>query len=275
MKASDWQSLIEYLSVPGTNEALAFGQDCLQSKEGLKKFPVRDHFIDFICGVSGGKDGALSQLEYWESEKPNLREAQHPVQVKFAEQRFRYLERFIKFDEVKSAIDIGCGNGAGTLSLKKRVDTVFGLDMSEFLLSQMPEGIAAIRASGDKLPFRDKSVDFSMAWELIHHIEEPEGVFREMRRVSRKWVVIFEPNRWNPLQAGFSLIVSKERLGLRNTRRYLENLMHNAGLKIVHYACAGWIFPNKSPIWLAEILGRMPFKLPYIGISHLFIAEAE
>jgi ubiquinone/menaquinone biosynthesis C-methylase UbiE len=137
----------------------------------------------------------------------------------------------------------------------------------------MPKEISAIRASGTELPFRDKSVDFSMAWELIHHIEKPEGVFSEMRRVSRKWVVIFEPNRWNPLQAGFSLVVSKERLGLRNSRRYLESLMQNAGLKIIHYACVGWIFPNKSPNWLAEILGRMPFKIPYIGISHLFIAE--
>jgi ubiquinone/menaquinone biosynthesis C-methylase UbiE len=141
------------------------------------------------------------------------------------------------------------------------------------MFEQMPDDIIGLRADASRLPPCDKVVDLSMSWELIHHIIESAGVFREMRRVTRKLVILFKPNRWNLLQAGFSLAVSKERLGLRNTRIYLTNMIQRAGLNIVHYATVGCIFPNKCPVWLARILGEVPFKIPYVGISHLLIAE--
>jgi len=269
----DWEGIANYLAVPGTNNPLFYLGDSFQSKDGAFKFAIHGHVVDFIGEASGEKGGATSQLEYWESSEPGLRLSSHSVQVQFAEQRLEYLSRFISFDDVQSALDIGCGNGVGTVSLSHRVNIVFGLDMSGYLLNQMPDNIVGVRGDASRLPLRDKAVDFSMAWELIHHIEEPAAVLLEIRRVTRKWIVLFEPNRWNPLQAGFSLAVSEERLGLRNTRTYLVNLMGKAGLKVVHYTTVGCIFPNKSPIWLARLLGKVPFKIPYLGISHLLIAE--
>lgn len=271
----DLEDMVNYLSEPGTNNRLFFSDGSFKNEDGSCKFPVRGHIVDFLGSASGENTETTSQLEYWESPEPGLRLANHPVQIQFAEQRFKYLSRFIPFDDVQSALDIGCGNGVGTISLHRRVKTVFGLDMSAYLLRRMPDSIIGIRADASRLPLLDKAVDLSMSWELIHHIIEPAGVFREMRRVTRKWVVLFEPNRWNPLQAAFSLAVSKERLGLRNTRAYLMNLMEKAGLNVVHYATVGCIFPNKCPIWLARILEKVPFKIPYIGISHLLIAEVR
>ena len=271
----DWENIVDYLSEPGTNNQLFFSDDSFKTEDGSCKFPVRGHTVDFLGGASGENTETTSQLEYWESAEPGLRPANHPVQIQFAEQRFEYLSRFIPFEDVRSALDIGCGNGVGTIGLHRRVNTVFGLDMSAYLLEQMPDDIIGLRADASRLPLRDKAVDMSMSWEMIHHIAEPAGIFHEMRRVTRKWVVLFEPNRWNPLQAGFSLAVSKERLGLRNTRAYLINLMEKAGLNVVHYVTVGCIFPNKCPIWLARILGKVPFKIPCIGISHLLIAELK
>ena len=269
----DWWKTAGYLAVPGTNIPLVYCDGGFQDKNSNSKFPVYGHVVDFIGGVSGAKGGSTSQLEYWESSDPGLRHPEHPVQVQFAEQRFEYLSRFIPFQDVRSALDVGSGNGVGTISLNRRVDTVFGLDMSGYLLNQMPDNIVGIRADASRLPLRDKSVDLSMAWELIHHIPAPVPVIIEMSRVTRKWIVLFEPNRWNPLQAGFSFVVSKERLGLRNTRAYLTGILKKAGLNIVHYDTVGCIWPNKSPGWLAKILAKVPFKIPYIGISHLLIAE--
>jgi SAM-dependent methyltransferase len=271
----DWQKIAYYLAVPGTNNTLSHSDGSFQAENSALKFPVHGHIVDFTGGASTKKAGSTSQLDYWESSKPGLRLPNHPVQVQFAEQRFQYLSRFIPFQDVQSGLDVGCGNGVGTISLNRRVDVVFGLDMSKYLLNQMPDNIVGIRGDASRLPLRDKAVDMSMAWELIHHIEDPVAVFLEMRRVTRRWIVVFEPNRWNPLQAGFSLAVSKERLGLRNTRSYLMNIMAKARLNVVHYATVGYIFPNKSPIWLASVLGKVPFEIPYLGISHLLIAEIQ
>ncbi len=270
---SDWQKLASYFSVPGTNAPLVYFDGCFQTESGDLKFSVRGHVVDFLGEVSGEETCSTSQLEYWESSVPALRASNHPVQVQFAEQRFEYLGRLIPFQNVESALDIGCGNGVGTGGLNRRVNMVFGLDMSGYLLSQMPDDIIGIRGDASRLPLRDKTIDLSMAWEVIHHIVDPVPVLLEMRRVTRKWIVLFEPNRWNPLQAGFSLAVPSERLGLRNTRAYLTGIMEKAGLKVVHYATVGCIFPNKSPVWLAKILRKCPFRIPYFGISHLLIAE--
>lgn len=269
----DWRQISSYLSVPGTNNPVFYTDGTLKDESGELKFTVDGHVVDFIGKASGENEGSTSQLEYWESSKPALRLPNHPVQVQFAQQRFEYLDRHIPFENVQIGLDVGCGNGVGTVSLRARVNTVFGLDMSSYLLSQMPNNIIGIRGDASRLPLRDNSVDFSMTWELIHHIRDPVFVLREMRRVTRRWVVLFEPNRWNPLLAGFSLAVPEERLALRNSRAYLVKVAEKAGLNIVHYATVGCIFPNKSPLWLATILAKLPFKIPYLGISHLLVAE--
>ena len=271
----DWQKIAYYLAVPGTNNTLSYSDGSFQAENSALKFPVHGHIVDFTGGASTKKAGSTSQMDYWESSKPGLRLPNHPAQVQFAEQRFQYLSRFIPFQDVQSSLDVGCGNGVGTISLNRRVDVVFGLDMSWYLLNQMPDNIVGIRGDASRLPLQVKAVDLSMAWELMLHIENPVPVLLEMCSVTRRWVVLFEPNRWNPLQAGFSLAVSKERLGLRNTRSYLTNIMAKARLNVVHYATVGCIFPNNSPIWLASVLGKVPFKIPYLGISHLLIAEIQ
>ena len=266
-----WSTQNKVLAYPGTNKPLFVGS------EELKNIPfeVNNNLINFLDEQGHQLNGSISQLEYWESEKPELRPACHVVQKMFAEQRFRYLEKVIDFKEINNALDVGCGNGVGTLSLKNRVETVFGLDMSMFLLNQMPDNIFGMRGDATKLPFLDKSLDFSMAWELLHHIPDPLPVFVELKRITKKWVVIFEPNRLNPLQAAFSSIVTKERLGLRNSRSYLQSLADKAGLKTAHYSTVGCIFPNKYPLWLAKFGSILPFRLPYIGISHLMVFEVN
>lgn len=271
----DWKEIERYLAVPGTNDSLTYLDNCFRSENGNVRFPVRGHVVDFLGDVWGEKGTSTSQLEYWESSEPGLRPHEHPVQIQFAEQRFEYLCRLINFEKVQIALDVGCGNGVGTVSLSRRVGMVFGLDMSAYLLSQLPDNIVGLRGDASRLPLHDKAVDLSMAWELVHHIEDPVPVFTEIGRVTKRWVVLFEPNRWNPLQAGFSFVVSQERLGLRNTRSFLADMLEKAGMKIVHYATVGCIFPNKSPVWLAKILKKFPFKIPYLGISHLFIAEVR
>jgi len=53
------------------------------------------------------------------------------------------------------------------------------------------------------LPFGDRSFDVVFEANLLHHVEDRTEVVREMARVSRRWVILIEPNRYNPLMLAF------------------------------------------------------------------------
>jgi SAM-dependent methyltransferase len=53
--------------------------------------------------------------------------------------------------------------------------------------------------SASQLPFGDGTAfDVVGCWELLHHLDDPVSAVRDMYRVARRRVVMFEPNRINP-----------------------------------------------------------------------------
>jgi hypothetical protein len=108
---------------------------------------------------------------------------------------------------------------------------------------------------------------------VLHHVETPSAVIAEMARLSREWIVIFEPNILNPAQLLFSLLVPAERNSLRLSRSIIEHSLEHSGFRVVHFRRGGWIFPNRCPRWLFRLLRVLPFALPIVGISRLWIAR--
>ncbi|HTR88644.1 MAG TPA: hypothetical protein VMG62_00875, partial [Solirubrobacteraceae bacterium] len=111
-------------------------------------------------------------------------------------------------------------------------------------------------------------------WEVLHHLRDPSRAVREMRRVSRRYVVIFEPNRANVMQLMFGLLNRQERGTLRSSKRYLETLARQAGLELLASDYCGRIPPNKTPAWLLAAMRRLPFRANRVtGISVGIIAR--
>ena len=102
-----------------------------------------------------------------------------------------------------SILDLGCGNGIFTQRLSKEGAMVTGLDFSAHLLSQNPHNVLTC-GDATLLPFRDASFDLVFEANLLHHVSDAGTVLKEMHRVSRKYVVLLEPNRNNPLMFAFS-----------------------------------------------------------------------
>jgi SAM-dependent methyltransferase len=82
--------------------------------------------------------------------------------------------------------------GAGAGSYEPRDRRVVALEPSLTMIRQRPAGAApAARASATQLPLRDASVDAALAVLTVHHWPDRARGLAELRRVSRRRVVIF------------------------------------------------------------------------------------
>lgn len=95
-------------------------------------------------------------------------------------------------DDVRSTLDVGCGDGAITNFLVSSRPIVGG----DFSLTAL-RGLdgPAVALSADALPFADGTFDMTMATDVIEHLPDAiiEQSIRELVRVSRKYVLICVP----------------------------------------------------------------------------------
>jgi SAM-dependent methyltransferase len=89
--------------------------------------------------------------------------------------------------------------GAGTGSYEPPDREVIALEPSEVMVGQRPTGSApVIRGTAEAIPLADDSVDAAMAILSDHHWSDRAAGLREMARVARRRVVVFnlDPALW-------------------------------------------------------------------------------
>lgn len=86
-------------------------------------------------------------------------------------------------------LDIGCGNMllAKDLVRRKKI-TVQGVDVLDMNLTSLPHQIF----DGRRLPFPDKSFDFSLLIGVLHHAPNQDALLYEAKRVTKNAIVVFE-----------------------------------------------------------------------------------
>jgi SAM-dependent methyltransferase len=97
--------------------------------------------------------------------------------------------------EGQRVIDVGCGPGALTAELVKRVgaEAVSAVDPSESFIAALRERFPAVevqRASAEALDFPDGTFDATLAQLVVHFMTDPVGGLTEMKRVTRPGGVV-------------------------------------------------------------------------------------
>ncbi len=209
---------------------------------------------------------------YWESTRER-REPIHPVIQAFVEPKIKYINKILlnnRGGDDLSLLDIGCGNGFFSYHFRSFYHTV-ALDFSEYMLKKNSCELK-VCGSANKLPFNDDSVDITFCSNLLHHLGNPQEAVSEMKRVSRKYVVLSEPNRNNPLMFMFGLLKKIEWGTLKFSLRYMKKLVEGEGLKIISASSMGIILPNKTPPVLLPYIKKLDGQFP-CAFYNILISE--
>ena len=97
---------------------------------------------------------------------------------------------FARVEPGSTALDVGCGPGALTAELVRRIgaESVTAVDPSDPFVAAARERYPVVRveqASAEQLPFEDDAFDASLAQLVVHFMADPVAGLREMARVTR------------------------------------------------------------------------------------------
>ena len=114
----------------------------------------------------------------------------------------QFISGFVNSFGYTSVLDVGAGTGRALGWLRSRHPRldVRGIEPVNALIDQaVQNGVskgAILRASGEKLPFKDESFDVVCETGVLHHVREPKKVVGEMMRVARRAIFLSDNNRF-------------------------------------------------------------------------------
>ncbi len=92
-------------------------------------------------------------------------------------------------------LDLGCAVGNYARRLASLGYQVKGADVNpRYVQIARERGVDAYTIEGNTLPFRDKSFDTVLLFEVLEHLPDPGRVLQEARRVARRNVLLTVPN---------------------------------------------------------------------------------
>jgi len=213
-----------------------------------------------------------AEKKFWEAiEHKKKRSVNHPVVKFYMTQRIEYMKQHLNnFKSIRTALDIGAGYGYSSYYFPPLVEVV-DLDFSFMNLKANPIK-EKFQASALELPFNSNSFDLVYGWSFLHHLAYPDKAVEEMARVTRKYLVLLEPNRNNLIQFFFGLLHPREHGTLKFNKQRLLEYQKKIKFKLVSCDTTGWLFAGASPTFSLSICKHLPF-VHSLGVVNIMICE--
>jgi ubiquinone/menaquinone biosynthesis C-methylase UbiE len=107
------------------------------------------------------------------------------------------IKKILKAISGKTVLDIGCGRGflAKKIASKKTKVRVTGLDIIIPNYLKNTPRLKFVTGDVEKLPFGKKTFDVVVCTHTLEHVQNPQRVLSEMRRVAKKKIIIVVPRQ--------------------------------------------------------------------------------
>jgi len=110
-------------------------------------------------------------------------------------------EAAIKFSKIKKddlLLEVGCGRGEHFKYFLKKTKKVYGIDISELILKEIPfKEVSLFLADIEKkTPFKEEFFDIVISVDVIEHVTNRYYALREMKRILKRGgkLIIITPN---------------------------------------------------------------------------------
>jgi SAM-dependent methyltransferase len=193
-----------------------------------------------------------------------------PIVQAYVSPKLELIRSIVPLGPDMSILDVGCGNGVFTYWLRRICYTV-GVDLSDAMMRRGGEG-TWVCGDAAQLPFADNSFDVVWCANLLHHTDDPAAIIGEMKRTSRAYVVLIEPNRANIAMFLYTALIPAERRATRFSRAYLARLVEGSGLHVCYHVASGMITQNRTPGFLVPALRRLDAPGPF-GAYQILVAR--
>jgi SAM-dependent methyltransferase len=112
-------------------------------------------------------------------------------------------------------------------------------------------GLEAVQADAMRLPPGDAQFDASVAFDVMHHVDRPREMAREMMRIARGRCLLVESNGWSVVRKLKEFTPAHRAAGERSylPRGYRSFFMGHPGYWLTRFMIYPFLFPFKCPRW--------------------------
>jgi len=123
----------------------------------------------------------------------------NPISRFFLDNFFKTLLGEMRALKPKSILDVGAGEGFTLQKLKdnkigEKLEGIEYMDEAIKLGKHYHPDITIKKGDIYKLPYKDNSFDVVICSEVMEHLEDPEKALKELKRVTKKYLLLSVPN---------------------------------------------------------------------------------
>lgn len=185
----------------------------------------------------------------------------NPVGKLFLNNFLNSVVKTIRPLNIDSVLDVGCGEGFTLARLQKeKIGKSFeGIEYDESAIELGKKLYPRLEITkGDiyKLPFKDNSFDLVVCTEVLEHLEHPKKAYKELIRVSKKYILLSVPNE--PFFTWQRLVRFQNIFHLGAHPEHIQHWTIPAFTKFIHVRGVKLI-TRKFPIpWTMTLLKKTP-----------------
>lgn len=211
-------------------------------------------------------------IRYWES-NITLSSAWNEI--------YYEIEKLARNLSPASVLDVGCGQS----HIGKFFNDYTGMDVSIPALKEAVKNNPKnhyLRADGLHLPFKNSSFDLVICSDVIEHIEDKDGIIKELVRVSKRHILITTPPKGTPMERYRTVYCRLKGIEYidtpyewRMSKKELFNLLRSHGLKIINHRYLGFRLPFSRRIRRLKSIEEALYKSQIIKGYILYVLSEK